>query len=121
MVQTSGFDSKNKVKACFECKMFDVANWVARHLKENWRYPQSFDILLPWSETISFHPEWGQKRSEGSGVHTKDHSIQISEQDSIIGLWLDRGEKTIYKCSITEGGIPGPKTFQGSVSESDCW
>ena len=29
MAQTSGFDSKNKVKAFFDCKMF-VPNWVAR-------------------------------------------------------------------------------------------
>ena len=30
MAQTSGFDPTLKVKTCFECKMFDVANWVAR-------------------------------------------------------------------------------------------
>ena len=29
MAQTSGFDPKNQVKTCFDCKMFDVANWVA--------------------------------------------------------------------------------------------
>ena len=29
MAQTLGFDPKNKVKACFDSKMFDVANWVA--------------------------------------------------------------------------------------------
>ena len=28
------------------------------HLKEHWRYPQSLDSLLPWSETISVHLEW---------------------------------------------------------------
>ena len=54
-----------KVKTCFDCKMFDVTNWVAClngedgpegcfqmgpflfHLKEHWRYPQSLDSLLP--------------------------------------------------------------------------
>ena len=25
------------------------------HLKEHWRYPQSLDSLLPWTETISAH------------------------------------------------------------------
>ena len=30
MAQTSGFDPTTQVKACFDCKMFDVANWVAR-------------------------------------------------------------------------------------------
>ena len=29
MAQTSGFDSVSQVKTCFDCKMFDVANWVA--------------------------------------------------------------------------------------------
>ena len=28
------------------------------HLKEHWRYPQSLDSLLPWTETISAHLEW---------------------------------------------------------------
>ena len=27
------------------------------HLKEHWRYPQSLDNLLPWTETISAHIE----------------------------------------------------------------
>ena len=29
MAQTSGFDPTFKVKICFDCKMIDVANWVA--------------------------------------------------------------------------------------------
>ena len=29
MAQTSGFDSTTQVKTCFDCKMFDVTNWVA--------------------------------------------------------------------------------------------
>ena len=29
MAQTPGFDSTTQVKTCFDCKMFDVANWVA--------------------------------------------------------------------------------------------
>ena len=29
MVQTSGFDLTNQVQTCFDCKMFDVVNWVA--------------------------------------------------------------------------------------------
>ena len=64
MVQTSGFDPTNQVKTCFDCKVFDVANWVACpmekmvpegclhmrpfqfHLKEHWRFPQLLDTLL---------------------------------------------------------------------------
>ena len=29
MAQTSGFDPTTQDKTCFDCKMFDVANWVA--------------------------------------------------------------------------------------------
>ena len=29
MSQTSVFDPTLKVETCFDCKMFDVANWVA--------------------------------------------------------------------------------------------
>ena len=35
MAQTSGFDPKTQVKTCFDCKMFDVANWVASLNREN--------------------------------------------------------------------------------------
>ena len=29
MAETSGFDPATQVKTCFDCKIFDVANWVA--------------------------------------------------------------------------------------------
>ena len=35
MAQTSGFDPPTQVKTCFDCKMFDVANWVACFNREN--------------------------------------------------------------------------------------
>ena len=35
MAQTSGFDPTTQVKMCFDCKMFDVANWVASLNGEN--------------------------------------------------------------------------------------
>ena len=37
MAQTSGFDPKTLVKTCLDCKMFDVANWVACLNGENGR------------------------------------------------------------------------------------
>ena len=73
MAQTSRFDPTNQVKTCFDCKMFDFANWVLAStekvdpegrlhmrpfqfpLKEHWRYPPLLDSLLPWTETISAH------------------------------------------------------------------
>ena len=35
MAQISGFDPPTQVKTCFDCKMFDVANWVACLNREN--------------------------------------------------------------------------------------
>ena len=65
-----------QVKTCFDCKKFDVANWVASlngedgpggppshealSVSSHWRYPQSLDSLLPWTETISAHLDWWQ-------------------------------------------------------------
>ena len=125
MAQTSGFDPSTQVKTCFDCKMFDVANWVAClngengpggtpshqfHLKEHWRFLQSLDTLLPWTETISAHLDWWQNPTnvmKGSDLHPKDHSIQLFadasdegwgaclEQTSAKGLWSDR-EKRLH-------------------------
>ena len=80
------------------------------HLKEHWRYPQSLDSLLPWSETISAHLEWWQNPvnvMNGADLQPKDHNIQIVtdasnevwgahlEQVSTKGLWSDR-EKRLH-------------------------
>ena len=35
MAETSGFDPTTQVKTCFDCKMFDVSNWVANLNGEN--------------------------------------------------------------------------------------
>ena len=79
-------------------------------LKEHWRYPQSLDNLLPWTETISAHLEWWQNSTnvmKGADLHPKDHSIQLFtdassegrgarlEQTSTKGLWSDR-EKRLH-------------------------
>ena len=78
------------------------------HLKEHWRYPQSLDSLLPWTETISADLDWWQNPSNvirGADLHPKDHSIQIFtdasnegwgahlDQSSTKGLWSDRGKR----------------------------
>ena len=74
------------------------------HLKEHWRYPQSLDSLLPWTEAISVHLEWWQNPSNvmrGADLPPKDHSIQLFtdasneswgahlDQSSTKGLWSD--------------------------------
>ena len=80
------------------------------HLKEHWRFPQSLDTLLPWTETISAHLDWWLNPTnmrKGSDLHPKDHSIQLFtdtsnkgwgahlEQTSSKGLWSDR-EKRLH-------------------------
>ena len=80
------------------------------HLKEHWRFPQSLDTLLPWTETISAHLDWWQNPTnmmKGSDLHPKDHSIQLFtdasnegwgahlEQTSAKSLWSDR-EKRLH-------------------------
>ena len=53
MAQTSGFDPTTQVKTCFDCKMFDVSNWVASLNGENGFTSRSTgDILSRW--TTSF-------------------------------------------------------------------
>ena len=80
------------------------------HLKEHWKYPQSLDSLLPWTETISAHLDWWQNPTNmmiGADLHPKDHSTQLFtdasnegwgahlNQCSIKGLWSE-GEKMLH-------------------------
>ena len=80
------------------------------HLKEHWRYPQSLNSLLPWTEAIAAHLDWWQNPSnvtKGADLHAKDHSIQLFtdasnegwgahlNQNSTKGLWSDR-EKRLH-------------------------
>ena len=80
------------------------------HLKEHWRYPQSLDNLLPWTEAIAAHLDWWQNPSnvmKGADLHLKDHSIQLFtdasnegwgahlDQNSTKGLCSDR-EKRLH-------------------------
>ena len=74
------------------------------HLKKHWKFPQSLDSLLPWTETISAHLEWWQNPTnvmKGADLHPKDHNIQLFtdasnegwgthlEQACTKGLWSD--------------------------------
>ena len=80
------------------------------HLKEHWRYPQSLDNLLPWTDVISAHLDWWQNPAnvmKGADLHPKDHSIQLFTdasnegwgahlyQRSTKGLWSDQ-EKRLH-------------------------
>ena len=117
MAQTSGFDPTTQVKTCFDCKMFDVANWVACLNRENgpegtasqgqhWRYPRSLDSLLPWTETISAHLDWWQNPTNvmrGTDLHPKDHSIQLFTDASNEG-WGAHLEQASTKCQTGKKG-----------------
>ena len=151
MAQTSGFDPTTQVKTCFARCLMSLIGLLAStekmvpegrlhmrpfqfHLKEHWRYPQSLDNLLPWTEAIVAHLDWWQNPSnvmKGADLHPKDHSIQLFtdasnegwgahlDQNSTKGLWSERGKKATHKCPGIEGGLPGPSRLQGPVPESN--
>ena len=97
MAQTSGFDPTTQVKTCFDCKMFDVSDWVASLNGENGPGgTPSHEALSvssqgaleissvagqpPWTEAIVAHLDWWQNPSnvmKGADLHPKDHSIQL--------------------------------------------
>ena len=98
MAHTSGFDPTTQVKTCFDCNMFDVANWVACLNREDGPGGtpshealsvspkgalESLDSLLPWTETISAHLEWWQNPTnvmKGADLHPKvSNSLQMPQ------------------------------------------
>ena len=100
------------------------------HLKEHWRYPQSLDSLLPWTESISVHlvaesckcderrrpssqrPQYPTlyrrlKRRLGLLLRTKFYK----------GSVVKSGEKATHKRPRVEGGFTGPPKVYGPVSK----
>ena len=61
MAQTSGFDPTTQVKTRFDCKMFDVANWVACLNGENG--PRG----IPSHEALSVSPQGALEISSLAG------------------------------------------------------
>ena len=147
MAQTSGFDPKTQVKTCFDCKMFDVSNWVARLNGENG--PRG----TPSHETLSVS---SQGALEISSVAGQPPSLDRNHCSSprLVAKSLKRDERcrpssqrpqypTLYRClkqrlgrskfytrSVVrsgkkathkhpriEGGLPGPSKLQGPVPE----
>ena len=92
MAQTSGFDPTTQVKTCFDCKMFDVSNWVASLNGENGpggtpshealsvssqgalEIPSVAGQPPPWTEAIAAHLDWWLNPSnvmKGADLHPK--------------------------------------------------
>ena len=114
MDQTSGFDPMTQVKTCFDCKMFDVANWVACLNGEDGSggtpSHEALSVSSQGADAISAHLDWWQNPAnvmKGSDLHPKDHSIQLFtdasnegwgahlDQRSTKGLWSDQ-EKRLH-------------------------
>ena len=51
MTQTPGFDPTTQVKTYFDCKMFDVANWVAC-LNRAYGKVQTFILMTAVSNSL---------------------------------------------------------------------
>ena len=98
MAQTSGFDPKTQVKTCFDCKMCDVANWVACLNGENGPggTPSHEALSVSSQRALEISSVAGQPPSldrihcspprlvaksinvmKGADLHSKDHSIQL--------------------------------------------
>ena len=125
MAQTPGFDPTIQVKSYFDCKMFDVSNWVANLNGEDGlggtpsyealsissqgalEISSIIDSLLSWSPFL--HTWWQNPVNvmKGADLHPKDHSIQLFtdasnegwgsylEQSSTKGLWSNQ-EKRLH-------------------------
>ena len=104
------------------------------HLKEQWRFPQSLDSLLPWTETISPHLQWWQNPTNVmKGAIPKyptlyrrlKRRLGRSLRASLYkGSVVRQGKRATHKCSTTEGGFSGPSKVQGPVSKPnsvDCY
>ena len=134
MAQTSGFDPMLKVKTCFDCKMLDVANWVALLNRED-DPSVSSHVALEISSVVGQPPSlvrhdyssprvmakpW--KPDEGWGPLLQRpqcpnlyRSLKQRLGRSLRASLYKRsvvGEKATYKCSRVEGGISGPEKIQ---------
>ena len=102
------------------------------HLKEHWRYPQSLDNLLPWTETISLQLEWWQnpqnmmnwcrpssQRKQYPTLYRRlKRSLGLSLRANLYkGSVVRQRKKATHKCSRAEGSFSGPSKVQGPVSK----
>ena len=147
MAQASGFDPTSQVKTWFDCKMFDVAYWVACLNRENG--PRG----MPSHEALSVSPQGALEISSVTGhppsldrnhfstsrlvvksLKCDERCIPSSQTPQYPTLYKRRlgrslrskfykgtvvrsGKKATHKHSRVEGHLPGPSKLQGPVSE----
>ena len=91
MTQTSGLDLTLKVKTCFDCKMFDVANWL-------------FTSTARWSRKDTF--TWGLSVSSRGALEI---SSVIGQPHSLIRDHSSSPKVVAEPCKHDEGHRPSPK------------
>ena len=147
MAQTSGFDPTSQVKTYFDCKMFDVANWVACLNGENAPggmpshealsvssqgaldissvagQPPSLDRNHFCTPRLVAEPHKGCRPSSQRPQHQtlyrrlKRRLGRSLRSKFYRGSVVGQGKKATHKYSRVEGGLPGPSKLQGPVSE----
>ena len=136
MAQTSGFYPTTQVKTCFDCKMFDVSNWVASLNGENGPRGTSSH------EALSVSPQGALEISSTTG---QPPSLDRSQRDERLRPSSQRpqyptlyrclkrrlgrslrtklcaravvtpGKRAPHKCPRIESCLPGPETLQRPV------
>ena len=141
MAQTPGFDPTTQVKTCFDCKMFDVANWVASLNRENGPggTPSHEALSVSSQGALEISSVAGQPpsldRSHCSPPRLVAKSLKrdercrpSSQRPQCTTLYRRRpkfykgsvvrsGKKASHKCPGIEGSLPGPSRLQGPVPE----
>ena len=149
MAQTSGFDPTTQIKTCFDCKIFEVANWVdslngeggtpshealsissqgALDISSVTGQPPSLDRSNFCTPTLLAEPHKCDDRCESPSQ--RPHSTLYRRLKRRLGHSLKpkflkgsvvrQGKKATHKCSRLEGGLTGPSKFQGPVSGPNC-
>ena len=129
MAQTSGFDPSSQVKTCFDCKMFDVTNWVACLNGE------SGPGGTPSHEALSVSSQGALEISSVTGQppsldrnhfctptlvaksHKRDERCRPSSQKPSQKTVVRQGKRLHINVSRVEGGLSGPSKLQRPVSE----
>ena len=141
IAQTPGFDPTPQVKTCFDCKMFDVANWVASLNGENGPggTPSHEALSVSSQGALEISSVAGQPpsldRSHCSPPRLVAKSLKHDErcrplsqrpQYPTLKRRLERslrpkfykgsvvrsGKKATHKCPRIEGGLPGLRDFK---------